>query len=225
MKTEYKKIIPIHYKLSKPVESFKDIKEKAIATRDFMDSARYEGYYNKAFAIAHCQVDETPYSFFVVSEEVLAEKMFPSRIIINPVILEKKMTREIGVANGISPVNNVVTYEEACMSFPFRQPKKIHRYDRIKIHYQIPTALGGLKSIQEEAMGIKSQIFQHEVEHCNAHNIYFYPSKPVAWWDLIGTERPNITGSSIDRKAESAECGVIARDRFINYSRKFNEER
>jgi len=219
MENPYKKIIPVHYKLSKPIESFGVIKKMALNVRDFMDTARYEGYWNKAFAIAHCQVDETPYALFVVSEEVLNEKMFPSRIIMNPEVIEREAVRKISIVDkhtGRSQdmkIGNIVVYDEACMSFPFRQLKKIERFDYIKIRYQIPTALGGMKTIEEYASGIKSQIFQHETEHCNAQNIYFCPKKPVAWWKLIGTERPEINGSSLDRKAESAKCGVISRGR------------
>jgi len=74
----------------------------------------------------------------------------------------------------------------------------VDRYNVIKIQYQIPKWNGlYLKTITEDASGIKSQIFQHFTDHCNAKNIYFESESPVKWWELIGTPRDK-GGKSID---------------------------
>ena len=70
-------------------------------------------------------------------------------------------------------VQNRVRYEEACMSFPHRSPKKCDRFSIITVRYQIPKALGGFKTIEEKVEGLKAHIFQHETDHSNGKNIYF----------------------------------------------------
>lgn len=196
-------IIPIHYKLSKPVKSYKEIKDDADKLVRFIVKGAFKGFYNKAFALSHCQVSETPYAFFVVSPEVVAEKMFKSQVIINPQIIETPAERIIRVVNKEkaitreAKVSNIIYYNEPCMSFPFRKPKQVARFDSIKIKYQVP-GFFGLKTIEEVALGIKSQIFQHETDHLNAKNIYFESENPVKWWDLIGKPKP-VGGVSLDQ--------------------------
>ncbi len=196
-------IIKVHYKLSKPVVSYKEIKEDAEKMLRFVERGAFKGFYNKAFAIAHCQVSETPYAFFVVAPEVIKEKMFSNRIIINPQILETPATRAIKIADEQKHiaqevmVSNIIYYDEPCMSFPFRKPKKVARFDSIKIKYQVP-GLFGLKTIEEVALGIKSEIFQHLTDLTNAKNIYFESEAPVKWWELIGNAKP-VGGVSLDQ--------------------------
>ena len=173
-------IIKINYKLSKTVVNFNEIKEESKEMREFLRNintgkTKLAGFYNKAFAIAHCQVSETPYSFFVVSDEVVNEKMFEKNTIINPQILD---------AQGDE---NIKEYDEPCLSFPFRSQKKVKRFDKIRVQYQIASSwLGGLKMIERELTGITSEIFQHEYDHTQARNIFFHTDNPRAWWQLAG---------------------------------------
>lgn len=205
-------IIKIHYKVSKPVASWGEIKEQAELMRRFIVKGAFKGFYNKAFAIAHCQVSETPMSFFVVSPDVMKEKMFKDDVIINPEIVEAPLHKNIGAnpdelkKRGLDPekikaqritVPNAIEYQEPCMSFPFRQPKRITRYDVIKVKYQVQGALWGLKTIETELSGIASEIFQHEYDHTQGKNIYFESEKPVKWWELIGTDKSK-GGTSLD---------------------------
>jgi peptide deformylase len=188
-------IIKVHYSVSKPVKNYNEIKDEAKTLVDFIDFGRFEGFYNKAYAIAHTQVSETPYAFFVVARECIIEKMFNSRVIINPEILEAPTMKKIIAGKREAEVPNAIEYDEPCMSFPFRKPKKLNRYDKIKVRYQIPINFWikkdwvlKLKTIEEEVSGIKSEIFQHEFDHCQGKNIYFESEKPIKWWELIGSK-------------------------------------
>ncbi|MFA5300300.1 MAG: peptide deformylase [Lutibacter sp.] len=191
------KIVNIHYKVSKPVSSFKEIKAEVALMERFIVRGQFKGYYNKAFAIAHCQVSETPYAFFVVAPECVDEKMFKAQIIINPEIVEAPLNKEITQTNGTKiTIPNAIEYQEPCMSFPYRQPKRVDRYDVIKVKYQIPS-LFGLKTITTQLSGIASEIFQHEFDHLQGKNIYFESETPVKWWELIGTAKSK-GGTSLD---------------------------
>jgi peptide deformylase len=167
----------------------------------FIWKGGFKGFYNKAFAIAHCQVSETPYAFFVVSGELVKEKWFKQQVVINPEILEAPDRIEGTLPNGktiFAP--NAIEYDEPCMSFPFRKPKKVLRYNKIKIRYQIPT-LFGMKTVVEWCMGVKSEIFQHEYDHTKGENIYFKAENPVKWWELIGNPKSK-GGVSLDKEPE-----------------------
>ncbi len=209
------KIIPIHYKISKPVKNYKEIKLEAGQMKIFMACGKFEGFYNKAYSIAHCQVSETPMAFFVLAPEVIKEKMFESEVIFNPQIISAKEVRDIsqdkktldkmGVAPEVGNANklvipNVIEYQEPCMSFPFRKPKKVKRYNWIKVSYEIP-GFFGLKRVERELEGIASEIFQHEFDHLQGKNIYFESESPVKWWELIGTEKSK-GGTSLDNPEE-----------------------
>lgn len=209
-------IIRIHYKVSKPVVSYKEIKEEVELMRRFIVKGAFKGFYNKAFAIAHCQVSETPMSFFVVSPDVMVEKMFQDDVIINPEIIEAPLYKDISANPEVikqlqdkfnldpekvkkkMPINipNSIEYQEPCLSFPFRQPKRVLRYNHIKVKYQIP-ALFGLKVVEQELQGIASEIFQHEYDHTKGQNIYFTSETPTKWWELIGTPKSK-GGTSLD---------------------------
>jgi hypothetical protein len=200
-------IIKIHYRLSKPVEAYKEIKGEVEKLKRFIVSGKFQGYYNKAFALPHSVVSETPFAFFIVAPEVMAEKMFKAQVVVNPEVIEAKEFFEASekdlkdVPDELKKtqiqIPNIIDYQEPCMCFPFRQPKKIKRYNRIKVRYQIPTLLGGLKTVEDELQGIASEIFQHDTDHINGKNIYFESESPVKWWELIGTPRSK-GGTSLD---------------------------
>jgi peptide deformylase len=198
-------ILKAHYKLSKPVSSYKEISAEAKKMMRFVERGALKGFYNKAFAITHSEVSETPYAFFVVAPEVIAEKMFKSRVIINPEIIDapvyKKEVKTWNI-NGVMQgknIPNAIEYDEPCLSFPYRKPKRIVRYDSITVRYQIPELFGTiLRTVEEEIHGIASQIFQHEYDHIKGKNIYFESDNPVKWWELIGKSRP-VCGESLDQ--------------------------
>lgn len=200
-------IIPIHYKISKPVEKYKEIKKEADEMRRFIVLGQFKGYYNKAYAIAHAQVSETPYAFFVVSPEVMKEKMFAYDIIINPEILEAPLYKKLAghLYQGKSEhdgrelkIPNYVEYQEPCLSMPYRKPKRINRYDIIKVRYQVQGILFGLKTVEAELSGIASEIFQCMYDFTLGKNIFFESETPVKWWELLGNKRP-VGGESLDK--------------------------
>jgi len=204
-------LIKIHYKISKPVDSWGQIKDEAKEMLAFVDTPMKHRDYNKAHAIAHCQVSETPYAFFVVSGECVRDKLFESRVIINPEILAAPTHRAINQTvepnekgemaarelPALVMIPNALEYREPCFSFPFRGNKRILRYDRIKVRYRIKT-WWGLKTIERELAGVASQIFQHEYDHTQGKNIFFESECPVKWWELIGKDRP-VGGTSLDQ--------------------------
>jgi len=205
-------IIKIHYKASKPVVSYGEIKNEAEKLKRFVVRGALKGYYNKAFAIAHSEVNETPMAFFVVSPEVVGERMFEKQVIINPEILRSASHKEI--SPGVS-VPNAIEYQEPCLSFPYRTPKTIKRYDLIWVRYQV-RGLFGLRTKERTLSGIASQIFQHECEHIQGRNMYFKSEEPVEWWNLIGSEKSK-GGTSLDDPEKlglrkSAEKAVGDRD-------------
>jgi len=196
-------IVPIHYSVSKPVVSFKEIEKQAYEMTSFIVTGPFNGLYNKAFAIAHCQVSETPLAFFVVSPDVIAEKMFESQIIINPKIISSPDFRKVDTFT----YPNKQTFLEPCMSFPFRKPKSIERWGNIQVKYQIK-GFWGLKTVKRELIGIASEIFQHETDHINGKNVYFPDTKTYKWWELIGNEKSK-GGNSLEEKPTEGKITIF----------------
>lgn len=156
--------------------------------------------YGRAFALAHAQVTDStaPVRMFVVNEDFVQEPnderfFFPHRIILNAKILKAPETipqtvprrehykdehgkmRSRFVAK-LKDMSNVIHVEEACMSFPNRKPKQMWRYYRVKVQYQYPVTIFGFTFLwtkREWVRGLKAHIFQHEIDHFDAINIYY----------------------------------------------------
>ena len=163
----------------------------------------FRGSFSRAYAVSHSQIAHEPYNMFVVAKEMTEapEKgdrkhtqrnfYFPARVIFNPQILEaeKTITRSVPVRklakNGemtvvpeLKEIDNVLRVPEGCMSFPHRSERKMDRYFRIKVRYQflqpIPFIGGNIVRTRSEWVeGLKSHMFQHEVEHACGKNIHF----------------------------------------------------
>ncbi len=153
------KIIKLQFKVATPVTSLLDLKD-AEDIKKLIDGGFSRGNYSTAFALSHCEVCENPLNYFVVSQKLVDEKIFKSRVVVNPIILEydEKLT---------------VSLLEACMSVPFRRPKRMERYLKIKVKYQIIEGEKLSADIVEEVDGVKAHIFQHQCDHNNGLNIYF----------------------------------------------------
>jgi peptide deformylase len=152
-------LIKLHYKKSKPVKSYKEIEADAEEMKKLIDGGFSGGNYSVAFALSHCEVNNDPFDFFVVSQKLVDDKVFKDRVIINPKITGKDEKM-------------LISMTEACMSVPFRRPKKVKRYFKVNVEYQIANG-DKLKTKKEEAEGLKSQIFQHQIDHNESKNIYF----------------------------------------------------
>ena len=165
-------------------------------------NGHFFGTFSRAYAISHSQVAHEPYNLFVVAKE-LCEKQekgdrkhtqrnfyFPARVIFNPEILEaeKTITRsvpvrklakngEMAVVPELKEIDNIIRVAEGCMSFPHRSERKMDRYFRIKVRYQFLQKLplvGYISRTRTEWVeGLKSHMFQHEVEHACGKNIHF----------------------------------------------------
>jgi len=156
-------IVKLHYTKSKPVKSFSDIKAEAKEMEKLVDSEFRYGGYSEAFALSHSEVNANPFDFFVVNQKLITDKIFTDKVIINPKIISKDKSK----------INMI----EACMSVPFRKPKNVKRYLRIKVEYQVVDGKGLLKKKVEEIEGLKAHLFQHQIDHSLGKNIYFKSAK------------------------------------------------
>lgn len=156
----------------------------------------------RAWALAHGQLDDSipPLRIFVVHKDLLAvgqnplNTRFPSRTIFNPRILKSKPKadkkrnvlktvlnpetgrREVKEVVEYVAVPNTISSKEGCMSFPHKKEKNVERFFRIKVRYYYPVTVLGftfLRPKTEWVEGLKSVIFQHELEHFESGNIYY----------------------------------------------------
>lgn len=154
-------IIPAHDKKAKNVIDLAHIKEAIDDMKDWLsaNSVRLnkEGDSIRSVALAHAQVSNDPYNFFVVAAPY---KHFfnDRRVIINARILE---------------VEGETDFEEGCLSFPHQETVKTRRFNRIKVEYQVPRADSKtMKTSTEWFEGIPAFIIQHEADHAKGINIF-----------------------------------------------------
>ncbi len=156
------KIIRVHYKVAKKVESYSQIKNEVKELKAFTN-AKHKGLWETAFSIHHAQVSEDPYNFFVLNSRFIKgkDKLFKHRVIINP-----RITKLVG--------DSQVEIEEACMSFPHRKVKYVRRFLHIGVTYQTPFLGVALRRVYiDDLKETAAQIFAHETEHGQGKNIYF----------------------------------------------------
>lgn len=152
-------LIKHHNIPSKKVKNWKEIKSQ-VEELSVMVNGKFEGPYKSAFALNHCQVTKDSFAFFVVHKSMVRKGLFKNQVVINPEITNTKDCPKMGMP-------------EACMTFPHRKSKEIERYVRIDVKYQIPTWFGFLRTIKERVIGLKAQVFQHEIEHIFGKNMYY----------------------------------------------------
>lgn len=172
-------IVPIHYRISEKVRKFSDIKQDAAEMAEMLAEGKFTGYYPKGYALAHAQVSDSPSAFFVVDAGLVRDDAFEHPVIINPRVLESPVYHEFTKAEKKMKLDknyrrvNHKQYEEGCLSFPYRRAKRLNRFDRIKVKYQTPGGLFGLKTHVKWLEGLPSQVFQHEYDHIMGCNIFF----------------------------------------------------
>lgn len=174
-----------HYLISRPVTSYSEIKADAQELKKLIDRGKFKGYWQEAYAISHCQVSRQPYCFFVVAKNQVRTGLFKHRVYVNLKIIEAPLhEKHIGIA-GQPPVTepNAAEWDEACMSFPYRDPKRVLRYNRIKVTYQVPVLGLFMRTITEWAEGLRSQVYQHEYDHSQGENIFYKTETPQKWWN------------------------------------------
>lgn len=177
-------IVKNHYIPGAKVSKYSQISGIVAEMLAMLEAGINKGEYSTGYALAHNQVeDQKPLAFFVMhSDYVGKDKMFEVNAIINPVILEAPEFINLHEdAEGVmyssegraDKRKNTYEVEEGCFSFPFRQPKRVKRFFRIKVRYYIPGRFFGLKKIEKWIEGLPAHIFQHEEQHCRGKNIYF----------------------------------------------------
>ena len=108
------------------------------------------GKYPSAFAIAHCQMNRRPLSFFVTRDNA---------VIINPVIIRH-------TEKGIEKL-------EGCMSYPDRPMIMVIRYNKCEVEYQVLTDDAKISEKKTTNLnGRMAEIWQHEIDHLNGIDIY-----------------------------------------------------
>ena len=177
-------IIRNHYTPGKKVKKFSEIVKVAEEMTQFMRSGGLKrNGYEQGYALAHNQMSETPYAFFVMNPDWPEKRLFASDIIINPELVETWREINIGTKKKPDMRNNVREYPEGCYSFPHRKAKNVPRYFRIKVTYLVPVSkenpfnklkhFSGMSRITETIEGIPAHVFQHEEQHCRGKNIYY----------------------------------------------------
>ena len=168
-----------------------------------IDTKDFKGIHRASYAIAHCQVNVDPLAFFVLDKQLVKgmgedEKraVFEDRVIINPEVLNAPIYLKSSIKRP-----NYAEYMEGCMSFPHRKGKRINRFNKIKVTYQVKGRLFGLKRVTRWLEGLPSQVFQHEFDHCMGANIFFKGLKARVQVENVEDEVENISvGNALKRE-------------------------
>ena len=163
-------IRPYHHNPATKVENWEEIKDQALELREFIKNTKFEGYYERAYALSHAYVSKKPKDFFVVNDNIPHEmedgkkgrsdflvKGFGHWCIINPKIIKKDVP---------------VPFPDGCFFFPYRKPKKLERFYYIVVEYFIPFWFGKLRKKVAKLEGIPAFIVQHEIEHSLGKDAY-----------------------------------------------------
>lgn len=164
-------------------------------------NGNFAGTYEHGYAMHHAQVDPEgkPLNFFVLDKDMtlmksekdadgkekeevdikkrdLRTRIFPAQVIYNPEIITALQTfldrlplKKDKLHTVAAP--NVFHYNEGCMSYQNRKPKKVARFYKIKVRYQFIDEKGDVQNVEEWIEALKAHIFQHEVDHANGIDI------------------------------------------------------
>lgn len=158
-------ILPPHLRPAKKVEDIKSIFEEADEILWLIESGNIyapRSKWDDCYAVAQPQVSNNPLRYFVInpaSKELV--KAFGGLIIVNPRLLSKDRTSRF-----MSP--------EGCLSYPYNPIKKVKRFTKIEVKYDIITNKGrDIKSFSSKSLtDLPAIIFQHELEHLNGKSIW-----------------------------------------------------
>ena len=173
-------IIKNHYTPSMVVQNYEHIREEVDQLKKFIIEADKK---RECYAIHHAQVSEDPWNFFVIHPKWLLgpDRLFEHQVIINPKIInhvdiERAEFEDLKIADTEANRKWWANFDlagkyvqEGCMSFPFRQPKKVYRFYQLDVEYYD----NKLQLIKTRMVGTAAQIFQHEILHGEGKNIYF----------------------------------------------------
>ena len=143
-------IIPPHNNVSRPItpDDYRDVIRAAADMLELCNTRH--GLYPSGYAVAHAQVSERPFRFFVKNN---------GEIVMNPIIIRKTKT----------PVKMI----EGCLSYPNNEPIEVMRLNKCEVEYEVlnPITRIAMKRV-ENMSGLQAQIFQHEIDHMDGHCIY-----------------------------------------------------
>lgn len=163
-------ILPPHLKAAQKVDNYEEIMIEAIEICKGMQNGSFVTFgskYNDCFAIAQPQVSHKPLRYFVINPLLGAPiaKELGGLLIINPRLLSKDKESKIMSSEG-------------CMSYPLRPEKKVKRFNRITVTYDVIKDLKNPKLItmdkigEKELTGLSSIVMQHELQHLNGKSIW-----------------------------------------------------
>lgn len=120
-----------------------------------IDKGGFPGMHGEGYALAHHQVSDKPFAFFVVREDISNSYFHGERVIINP---------------QFEVQSDAVEEEkrETCLTHPFLGSRKVRRYSSIVARFI--TIDGKEKQIWLD--GLAAQILQHEHEHTMGRTIW-----------------------------------------------------
>lgn len=165
-----KTLIPPHLKPGQKVENFSEIISEATEILKGIQNKIFStpgSKYTDCFAMAQPQISNRPLRYFVINPILGSSvaKDLGGLVIINPRLLSKdKLTR--------------LMHPEGCMSYPFRPEKKVKRFNKISVTYEVIKDLRDPKLItldvveKRELTGMTAMVFQHELEHLNGKSIW-----------------------------------------------------
>lgn len=124
------------------------------------------GFLAAVYALSHSQITGTrPLRFFVIngeSPQVKKEWTHDQYVVLNPEIIRHTQV----------PAHK----EEGCATFPRYPMKKVERYNRGAVRFQLIEWDGKTPRlsapIEEESDGLVFQMFQHEIDHHNCKYIH-----------------------------------------------------
>lgn len=160
-------IIPPHLRPAKKVEDYKEMFNEAKQILKGVQSRKFSipgSKYNDCFAMAQPQVSDNPLRYFVLNPYTANKAILElgGLVIINPRIVSKdKQSKTIS--------------KEACMSYPFRDQKKVKRFNNITVTYDVISDTNKPKIVkvnEKNISGLTAFIFQHELEHLNGKSIW-----------------------------------------------------
>ncbi len=156
------KVVAPHKIQSRRVKSYEEIAEFIQPMHEILKQSQ------KTVALHHSQVaDRMPLSFFIIKKTLCLDPNEKYATFCNAKIHTIDMT-----------FGNRRMVMEGCRSFPFRSDRKVARYQRIKVSYDMVmdslNVPGKVVLKHEEAWveGLVAQIFQHEIAHSHGELIY-----------------------------------------------------
>lgn len=137
------------------IEAIKEDVDKMVAA---LAAGGFAGKYKQAYAIAHQQIKNPHFRFFVVNPAV--RQLFSDHVLI--------ISPEI-----VSFEGKPVLKHEHCLTHPLKNAKAVERHETVFATWIDRE----LKIVNVRLTGIAAQVFQHELDHCNGRTVWLAPEE------------------------------------------------